>query len=199
MMGESSEAIAKKGAELVMKGWGAPDEQNDGSDAGQRGDVMSTNKHRDLAPIGLLPRSSACMDNEPEPQSLVDDTTRRFVQGLTGLSSDGKSLWEDFEEALTSPTSPDFPSEAFGAELEGWAPDASAELQIDGSIPPIATDEYSEFDLTSTWPAFSDDEAAIGDLSESFSAMEVSANQEDEISGEEHIKDQVKEPLQSVD
>lgn len=201
MLGESSEAIAKKGAELVMKGQDTTDDLHGGSDAGHGGDVMRMIKRRSLAlaPIGLRHRSSACRDNDPEPPSPVDDMTRRFLQGLTSLSPDGKSLWEDFEEALTSPTSPGFPPEAFGAGLEDGAPDNSAELQIDGPLPPTATDGYSESDSSPTWPSFSDDEAAIGDLSENFSTMEVSANQEDDISGEGQIKEQVKEPLQSTD
>lgn len=196
LSGESCETIARRGAESVMKGRDAPDEQYGGSDTGYGGDVI---RMIAPAPIGLRPRSSACRDNDPEPPSPVDDMTRRFLQALTGLSSDGKSLLQDFEEALISPTSPGFPPEAFGAELEGWAPDTSAELQIDGPLPPTATDGYSESDSSPTWPSFSDDEVAMDDLSENFSTMEVSANQEDEISGEEQIEEQVKEPLQSTD
>lgn len=197
MLGQSSEAIAKKGAELVMKGQDTTDEQHDGSDFAQEGGTMEMIKRRGLtlARLALRPKISAGKENDPEPFSPVDDTTRRFLRDITGPSSEGKSLLEDFEEALTSPTYPVFPPEAFGAELEGCSPDTSAELQIDRSIPPATTDEYSESDLAPTWPSFSDDETETGDSSESFSALDVSANQKEEVSGEE----QIKEPLQSVD
>lgn len=167
LLGESREDILKKDAELVMQGRGTLDEQHGGDDAGQEGDVMELMRRRGLALAPL---------HIPEPLTPVDDTTRKFLQGITAPSSQGKSLWEDFEEALTLPTTP--------TEVQ----DTSADQQIDSPMPPTTQDESSEYGSSSTLPSFSNDEATTGPSSESLSPSGVSANQKDETPGGELIE-----------
>jgi hypothetical protein len=186
-LGERREDIVKKGAELVLKGRVTPDEQHGSPDAAQEGDVMKLMERRGLT---LAPLQT------PEQPSPVDDTTRMFLQGITAPSPAGRSLWDDFEEALTSPPSPVSPTEEeFSPELEGWFQDTSAHQQIDSTLPPTTADESSEYGSSSTLPSFSDDEAATGHSSESLSPPGVIANRKDGTPGGE----QIEEPPHSTD
>lgn len=164
--------IFKEGAELIKQGWAAPIQQH-------RGDA--TAQHEDSTGMGGR-RGPA----RPPP---LDESTRRMLKKVTALSPEGKTAGQDMEEALISPP---FPDSTPGAQ------DASAGQQADGPTPPTVASKPSEPDSASTLLAPSENGSAARDPSTgpstSASLVDVSANEKDEFSGDQHIE----EPSQSA-
>jgi hypothetical protein len=179
LSGDSHDDILEKGTEMMTRRWGVTDDQHhDGDGPAQESEKMKLMKRRSLALAPVQITTISASEAEEAIASPVDDRTRKLLQGLTAPSSQGKSLSEDFEEALTSPPPPTDASANFALQL------------IDGPLLQAATDEYSEVGST-----FSDDETATGPISESHSAPGTGINQGDWVPSKQqdeeppHLKD----------
>lgn len=148
-----------------------------------------------LVPLRLGSSDQETREDDPEPPSPVDGATFRFVQSITAPGPGGRSLWEDFEDSVASPTFSAFPPGATNSEPESSAQDTSVDHRIDSPIPTTTTDESSGSRSSLTSSSLSEGEDTTGHSSVSLSPPSVTATQKDEISSEEHTK----EPPQSKD
>ncbi|KAG8166021.1 hypothetical protein KVR01_004573 [Diaporthe batatas] len=131
-------AAGGEGAKLTREGLPVEDEEH------RDMDVTGRNARRPSlpSPDELAARMYARMAmEEQEPPSPADAPTRSFARGLTALSAEGRTLGQDFGEALKSPTFPGDPTPG--------TPDTStaARQQADDSdTPSVTMDEDSDSD-----------------------------------------------------
>ncbi|KAL1845389.1 hypothetical protein Daus18300_014554 [Diaporthe australafricana] len=187
---DTQEETKLKGIEFVVNAsgvsteWHSSNEASMGRDeSAEDGDSMMTLAALKLGTLDATMAVGEIEDDDAVLPSPVDDLTRGLVQAYTAPSPEGKSLMEDFEDAMISPTDP---PESFRAEMGRWAEDTAADQRADDSQLPATTDEPGESCSSVASPSLFEGEAVTGDSSTDLSPQSASVTKNDETSGEEH-------------
>lgn len=162
-----------KGVELAMNESDTPVELHGGTDSAK-------------ATQGRRPK--------PPPLNFVS-----FLPRVTAPSNEERAFGEDSADDSTWPTFVVFTPTGLSAAADALTQDTSIDQEIDSPTSPTTTDESSESSESGSSlgsPTFRDGEAATEHSSVRPASPNSSANQKDEISGEEHVEQHIEQHVE---